>query len=157
MAGYRKRRPFLMPQNKEGMDRSGGRNYSAFHRQEGAIMAGHNAKKEKAGTVAVTFTVAECGEFHSLGEYHEGIGTLEEAVSIYRNIPPGRMNGVPSIGIRLHKAGEPESGDLVLGLVSGRAVNTGLIRYVPEAERNPMVWEAVRELIKMFPEKEVFG
>lgn len=22
------------------------------------------------------FTVAECGKYHSLGEYHEGIGTL---------------------------------------------------------------------------------
>lgn len=118
-------------------------------------MAGNNAKKEKAGTVAVTFTVAECGEFHSLGEYHESIRALEEAVSIYRNIPPGCMNGIPSIGIRLHKAGDPESEDLVLDLVSGRAINTGLIRYVPEADRNPSVWEAVRELIKMFPEKEV--
>ena len=119
-------------------------------------MAGNNAKKEKAGTEGLTFTVAECGEFHSLGECPEGIGTLEEAVSIYRNIPPGRMNGVPSIGIRIHKAGEPESEDLVLDLVSGRAINTGLIRYVPEADSNPFVWEAVRELIKIFPEKEVF-
>lgn len=66
------------------------------------------------------------------------------------------MNGVPSIGIRIHKAGEPESEDLVLDLVSGRAINTGLIRYVPEADSNPFVWEAVRELIKIFPEKEVF-
>ena len=119
-------------------------------------MAGNNAKKERAGTKGLTFTVAECGEFHSLGECHEGIGTLEEAVSIYRNIPPGRMNGVPSIGIRIHKAGEPESEDLGLDLVSGRAINTGLIRYVPEADSNPFVWEAVRELIKIFPEKEVF-
>lgn len=44
----------------------------------------------------------------------------------------------------------------MLDLVSGRAINTGLIRYVPEADSNPFVWEAVRELIKIFPEKEVF-
>lgn len=118
-------------------------------------MAGNNTKREKAGTATLTFTVAECGEFHSLGEYHEGIGTLEEAVSIYRSIPSERMNGVPSIGIRLHKAGEPEREDLVLDLVSGRTINTGLIRYVPEADRNPSVWEAVRKLIKIFPEKKV--
>ena len=93
-------------------------------------MAGNNAKKERAGTKGLTFTVAECGEFHSLGECHEGI--------------------------RIHKAGEPESEDLVLDLVSGRAINTGLIRYVPEADSNPFVWEAVRELIKIFPKKEVF-
>lgn len=37
-------------------------------------MAGNNAKKERAGTKGLTFTVAECGEFHSLGECHEGSG-----------------------------------------------------------------------------------
>ena len=52
--------------------------------------------------VVLTFTVAECGEYHSLGEYHEGIRTLEEAVVIYEKIPPERMNGIPSIGINLH-------------------------------------------------------
>lgn len=119
-------------------------------------MAGNSIKKGKAGTATLTFTVAECGEFHSLGEYHEGIKTLEEAVSIYRNIPPGRMNGVPSIGIKLHKRGEPESEDIVLDVVSGRAINTGLIRYVPEADSNPSVWEAVRKLAELFPEKEIF-
>lgn len=56
-------------------------------------MAGNSIKKGKAGTATLTFTVAECGEFHSLGEYHEGIKTLDEAVSIYRNIPPGRIYG----------------------------------------------------------------
>lgn len=118
-------------------------------------MAGNSMKKGKAGTATLTFTVAECGEFHSLGEYHEGIKTLEEAVSIYRNIPPGRMNGVPSIGMKLHKRGEPESEDIELDIVSGRAINTGLLRYVPEAGSNPSVWEAVQGLIALFPEKEI--
>lgn len=120
-------------------------------------MAGNSTKKGKTGTVTLTFSVAECGEFHSLGEYHEGIRTLGEAVAIYRNIPPGRMNGVPSIGIKLHTEGKPESEDMELDIVSGRAVNTGLIHYVPEADSNPLVWEAVQELIRLFPEKEAVG
>ena len=64
------------------------------------------AKKNRAGKpkkgAAITFTVAECSEFHSLGEYHEGIQTLEEAATIYREIPPERMHGIPAIGINLH-------------------------------------------------------
>ena len=44
--------------------------------------------------VVLTFTVAECGEYHNLGEYHEGIRTLEEAISVYKKIPPERMNGI---------------------------------------------------------------
>ena len=39
-------------------------------------------------TVHVTFTVAECGEFHNMGEYHEGIETIEEAMKLYNAIDP---------------------------------------------------------------------
>ena len=36
--------------------------------------------------VKVDFYVAECSEFPSLGEYHEGL-TLDEAIKIYEKIP----------------------------------------------------------------------
>ena len=35
-------------------------------------MANKNLVAEKTNGAVVTFTVAECSEFHSLGEYHEG-------------------------------------------------------------------------------------
>jgi len=58
--------------------------------------------QEQAET-EVTLTVAECGEFHNLGEFYENIPTVEEAVAIWKQIPPERMNGIPqsaSISIR---------------------------------------------------------
>ena len=116
-------------------------------------MAGNSAGKGKKGASVLTFTVAECGEFHNLGEYHEGIRTLEEAVSIYRNIPPGRMNGIPSIGMKLHREGEPESEDIELDILLGGDVNAWLVRYVPEADRNPLVWEVVQKLEELFSGK----
>ena len=57
-------------------------------------------------TVHITFTVAECGEFHNMGEYHEGIETIEEAIKIYNAIDPSRMNGIPSIGVNMHIEGQ---------------------------------------------------
>ncbi len=45
----------------------------------------------------VTLTVAECGEFHNMGEFYENIPTVEEAVAIWKQIPPERMNGIPAI------------------------------------------------------------
>lgn len=42
----------------------------------------------------VTLTVAECGEFHSMGEFYENIPTVEEAVAIWKQIPSERMNGI---------------------------------------------------------------
>ena len=121
-------------------------------------MAGKNMKQEKTEKKAemiISFTVAECGEFHNLGEYHENIKTVEKAAALYRKIPPERMHGIPSIGITLHRKGQPAYEDLQLDILSGGTIDTGLIHYVPEAENNPLVWEAVEELKKLFPEKEV--
>ncbi len=114
-------------------------------------MSGNNTKNRKPGTV--TFTVAECGEFHSLGEYHEDIATPEEAAETYRAIPPGRMNGIPAIGIRLYTEEEPEG--MQIDILSGREIHTGLIHCMPEAESCPAVWEAVRGLQRLFSENEV--
>ena len=36
----------------------------------------------------VTLTVAECGEFHNFGEFHEKIVTVDEAVAKWKQIPP---------------------------------------------------------------------
>ena len=54
----------------------------------------------------VTLTVAECGEFHNLGEFYENIPTVDEAIAIWKQIPPERMNGIPAIGISIHKPGD---------------------------------------------------
>lgn len=53
-------------------------------------------------TVHITFTVAECGEFHNMGEYHEGIEMIEEAMKLYNAIDPSRMHGIPLIGVNMH-------------------------------------------------------
>ena len=118
-------------------------------------MAGKKIKKQGAGNVIMTFTVAECGEFYSMGEYHEGIRTLEEAVSIYKKIPPERRNGIPSIGINLHTEGTESWMDTQLDVLTGNGIDVGMMRLVPELDGAPRVQEAVKALIQMFPEKEV--
>lgn len=81
-------------------------------------MAGKNIKKRETGRVVMTYTVAECGEFHSMGRYHEGIKTLEEAAAIYRKMQTG--NSVPAIGINLHVEGTKKMADSQLDVVTGR-------------------------------------
>ena len=49
--------------------------------------------------VEVTLMVSECGEFHNLGEFYENIPTVEEAIAIWKQIPPERMHGIPAIGM----------------------------------------------------------
>lgn len=103
----------------------------------------------------MTYTVAECGEFHSMGKYYEGIKTLEEAAAIYRGIPDERRSGIPSIGINLHAEGTEKWMDTQLDVVTGEGIDLGMVRLVPEFSSCALVHEAVRAMIAMFPEKPV--
>lgn len=111
--------------------------------------------RKKTEEVIMTFTVAECGEYHNLGEYHEGIRTLGEAVRLYQQIPPERMNGIPSIGINLHVAGTDKMEDAQADILSGSEIDIGFISLMPEFSGNPQVQAAVKEIIELFPDKEV--
>ena len=111
--------------------------------------------KKKTEETIVTFTVAECGEYHNLGEYHEGIRTLGEAVRLYQQIPPERMNGIPSIGINLHVRGTDKMEDVQADILSGDEIDIGFINLIPELCGNPEVQAAVKMIIEKFPDKEV--
>lgn len=52
----------------------------------------YRSEKAKQQNMEITFYVAECNEFPSLGEYHDKIGTVDEALKIYESIPTERMN-----------------------------------------------------------------
>lgn len=47
----------------------------------------------------VTFTVAECGEYHTMGNYYEEIETADEAVEIWQKVQSKNLNTVPGLGI----------------------------------------------------------
>ena len=61
---------------------------------------------EKLEKSKITFTVAECGEFHSLGRYRDDISNAEEAIAVWKEYQKGPLNGIPSIGIRIYKPGQ---------------------------------------------------
>ena len=106
-------------------------------------------------TVHITFTVAECGEFHNMGEYHEGIETIEEAMKLYNAIDPSRMHGIPSIGVNMHIEGTEEWEDEQADIVSGKRIDVDFLNYTPELRDTPKVQDALKKLIAAFPEKEV--
>ena len=106
-------------------------------------------------TVHITFTVAECGEFHNIGEYHEGIETIEEAIQIYQAIDPSRMNGIHSLGVNMHIEGTEEWEDEQADILSGKCIDVDFLNYTPELRDTPKVQDALKKLIAAFPEKEV--
>ena len=106
-------------------------------------------------TVHITFTVAECGEFHNMGEYHEGIETIEEAMELYNAIDPSRMHGIPSIGVNMHIEGTEEWEDEQADIVSGNRIDVDFLNYTPELRDTPKVQDALKKLIAAYPEKDV--
>lgn len=105
----------------------------------------------------VTFTVAECGEFHSMGKCYEGIKTADEAVEIWKKVQDRHLNTIPGLGIRVHIPGQEEYMDKQIDLVSGRTIDVSILEYIPSMRKKPIVMEKVAELIHRLPDYEVIG
>ena len=105
----------------------------------------------------VTLTVAECGEFHNLGEFYENIPTVEEAVAIWKQIPPERMNGIPAIGINIHTPGTEAFEDVGIDILTGKRIDLDILEYIPDIKGNPQAMEVIAELVAKLPEMEIDG
>lgn len=105
----------------------------------------------------ITFTVAECSEFKTMGELHEGIETIEEAIKLYHSIDPTRMNGIPCIGINFHEPGtEDYMDDEADLLIAGRIETSSLGLFLDTENANePKLLNAIEVLKKEFPQEEV--
>ncbi len=115
------------------------------------------AETEKVLEKTITWTVAECGEFHELGELHENVETVEQAIDLYNKIPPERMHGIPSIGIRMHTEGTEEYEDVQMDLFSGGVADLEMLEYVPDITDDPKAVAMIQELIDKLPDIEVRG
>ena len=111
-------------------------------------------KKEE---VEVTLMVSECGEFHNLGEFYENIPTVEEAIAIWKQIPPERMHGIPAIGINVHRPGEENYMDDEVDLLSGNRIDLEILEHIPSITSEPKAMEVIAELVAKLPEMEIDG
>ena len=105
----------------------------------------------------VTLTVAECGEFHTMGEFYENIPTVEEAVTIWKQIPPERMNGIPAIGINIHTPGTEVFEDVGIDILSGKRIDLDILEFIPDIKNSPQAMEVIAELVAKLPEMEIDG
>lgn len=108
--------------------------------------------KEPEPIPEVDFYVAECSEFPSLGEYHEGL-SIDEAIAVYEKIPGDRKNGIKAIGINLHFPEGHMYSDKC-DLLAGGHICKEMLDAVPFYKENRQVRKAVRYLEKHFEKKE---
>ena len=109
----------------------------------------------------VTLTVAECGEFHNMGEFYEHIPTVEEAVAIWKQIPPERMNSIPAIGINIHTPGTEPFEDSEVDILSGKRIDLEILDHIPDIKNSPQAMEVIAQLVSkalpLMPELEIDG
>lgn len=120
---------------------------------EGIRMAREQAEKE----VEVTLMVSECSEFHNYGEFYENISTVEEAIAIWKQIPPERLNAIPAIGINVHLPGTEPYEDSEIDILSGRRIDLEILEHIPDIKNNPKAMEVIAQLVAKLPEMEIDG
>ena len=104
----------------------------------------------------VTLTVAECSEFHNMGEFYEGITNAADAIEKFRSIPSERMNGIPAIGVRM--TGQDDPGDIVeMDVLIGNRFDLDMLQYVPDLAENWQVQQMIAGLIHKLPNMEIDG
>lgn len=107
--------------------------------------------------VEVTLMVSECGEFHNLGEFYENIPTVEEAIAIWKQIPPERIHGIPAIGINVHRPSEESYMDDEVDLLFGNRIDLEILEHIPSITGEPKAMEVIAELVAKLPEMEIDG
>ena len=104
----------------------------------------------------ISFTVAECREYHEMGEYHENVGSVKEALNLLEQIPADRLHGIPTIGIRVTDTEHPEI-FTEIDIANAKFIDMDVLGYVPEIRDNKSAQYAIAELIHAMPEAEVRG
>ena len=111
---------------------------------------------EKESKMIATLTVAECSEFHSMGEEHTGIRTAKEAIGLFERIPPERMNGIPAIGICMTNEEESEMFSSI-DIFNGRRFDLEILSYVPDIANDWNAQKLIADLIHAYPDAEIAG
>lgn len=121
---------------------------------EGLRVAENTAVKEEKKVV--TLSVAECSEFHNMGEFHENITSVSDAIAKFKDIPPERMNGIPAIGLRVS---DPKSPDdyVEMDILVGNRIDLDMLHYVPDIAENWQAQQMIVALIHAIPDAKVEG
>ena len=104
----------------------------------------------------VTLSVNECSEFHSYGESHEKIKSVDEAIRIWKSIPPDRLHGIKSIGICVEDEKNPKD-SVEWDILVGNHFDLETLEYVPDILGNKKAQEMIKELQEKMPDIKVLG
>ena len=102
-------------------------------------------EKEKVSKATLTFYVAECEEFHDMGEYYDGL-TFDEAIEKYKELLDNPSKGYMgnAMGFELHDPDEQDYSDMPYPLVQGNTICGDQLDLVKAFLIHPLVREALK-------------
>ena len=101
----------------------------------------------------VTLSVYECSEFHSMGEMHENIESVDEAIKIWDGIPATRMNGIKSISVGVGEGWDSTEFEAVVG----KRMDLEMLNYYSEVTANHRAMDMIKELQEKISDLQVIG
>ena len=100
----------------------------------------------------ISFYVAECMEFETMGEVAE-CATLREAFQIYQKMEHKKSGMGCGVGFILHDPDLPEYSDIHYPLYQGNGVERDLIALVETYEKHTLVQKAQNDMQKLLNKK----
>lgn len=100
----------------------------------------------------LTYYFAECAEFENLGVYYDNL-TLQQAIHYFNNTSGNMGKG---IGIKLVDDNKDWS-DINFPILSEGLICVDMVNDIPYYRDNPLVQAALQEMIKAFPNYDVWG
>ena len=93
--------------------------------------------------------------FQKNADYLEYWG--EPFQTMWKEYQKGTLNGIPSIGIQIHKPGQPEVEDMQVDLVSGKTMDLDMLRYYSEINVEETAIQKICELVENLQDVEIVG
>lgn len=111
------------------------------------------AKEDVSAQDIVTITVAECGEFKSLGKIYEGITKVDDALHIFLRLLQQRRMGFPSISIHVQKGNNGNMKDASYEIFSGNMVDLTALQFFPEITCSSTALKMISEIVAKIPKR----
>ena len=93
-----------------------------------------------------------------MGELHEGIPRLEDALKVYETLcKESTRSGIPTLGINVHTPGTQSMDDVQWDFISGGCLDLEGLMYLPEMSQNEEVMEALHVIKEAYPDIDVIG
>lgn len=116
------------------------------------IAAENRAEYGKKPIPTISFYVAECMEFPSLGKVYQ-CRSLEQAVKRYRNLPEELACMGNGIGFTIKDDDSIYTGDF--DLVSANRLDVDIINSIPYYRGSPLVQKAIEDIKRLMPEVKI--